>query len=91
MSLAVSGAEALAADVGVALGRRDICVPQELLYGPQVGTTIEQMGGEAVAQRVRVRRRRGSAVDDPHRSGSQMHCLSAPGAYVYELPGVGES
>ena len=56
--------EALAADVGVALRRGHVGVAEQLLDRPQVGATVEQVGGEAVAQGVRVRRRRRAAVED---------------------------
>src|SRR5438552_12375832 len=38
----------------VDLRRRDVRVAEHRLHGAQVGAALEQMGGEAVAQRVRV-------------------------------------
>ena len=46
-------AQAGAVDVDVDLGRGDALVAQHLLDGTQVGTALEQVGGEAVAQGVR--------------------------------------
>ena len=45
--------EALARDVRVDLGRRDIGVPEQHLHHAQVGAVIEQVGGERMAQGVR--------------------------------------
>ena len=42
-------AQAGAVDVDVDLGRGDALVAQHLLDGTQVGTALEQVGGEAVA------------------------------------------
>ena len=39
-------------DMRVDHGRRDLLVPEELLDGPNVIPCYEQVGGEAVAQRV---------------------------------------
>ena len=55
---------ALFGDVGVDLGRPQARVAEQLLDDPQVGATVEQMGGVAVAQRVRMRRHRRAAVED---------------------------
>ena len=38
----------------VDLGRRYVCMPQEFLDHTQIGATLHQMRGKAVAQRVRV-------------------------------------
>ena len=57
--------EPLAADVGVHLRRRQVGVAEQLLHDPQVGATVEQMGGEGVAQRVGVRRCGRPAVEQP--------------------------
>ena len=43
---------------------RKVGVTEQLLHGTQVGTTVEQVGGEGVAQRVGVGRRAGAAVED---------------------------
>ena len=41
-------------DVRVALGRRDVGVPEHLLDAAQVGAALEEVGRERVAQEVRV-------------------------------------
>lgn len=43
-----------AVDVGVDLGRRDVGVAEDLLDDAQVGAAGQHVGGEGVAQRVRV-------------------------------------
>ncbi len=55
-SLAVVGvvgldgiAESVASEVGVDLSGRDTLMPQHLLHGAQVGTVLDQLGGEAMA------------------------------------------
>jgi len=40
-------------------------VAQELLDRPEIGAAVEQVGGEGVAQGVRVGWRRGAPVEDP--------------------------
>src|SRR6476646_5396835 len=45
--------EAFAREVRVHLGRRDVGVTEHLLHGAKVAAAGEQVGGEAVAQRVR--------------------------------------
>ena len=52
------------ADVGVDLGRGQVGVAEKLLHGTEVGAAVEQVGGERVPQRVRMRRSRGSPVQD---------------------------
>src|SRR5947199_823843 len=52
----VNRLESFFAHVSVQLGRSQIGVPEQLLHGPQVGPTVEEMGGEGVAQGVRVGR-----------------------------------
>ena len=53
--------------VSVVLGRAKIGVPEEFLDGPQVGAAVEQVGGETVAQCMRVGRGGSPTVDDaPH-------------------------
>src|SRR5262245_25615420 len=42
----------LGVDVGVALGGGEAGVPQQLLDGPEVGATLEQVGRERMAQGV---------------------------------------
>src|SRR5262249_48536217 len=61
--------EALAGEVGVHLGGRDVGVAEHLLDGAQVAAAGEQVGGEAVTQRVRAHpapqsRLAGVALDD---------------------------
>ncbi len=51
--------------MGIALGRRHAGVPEQLLDHPQIGSPVEQMGGEAVPQGVGMRRIEGSTIDDP--------------------------
>ncbi len=61
-------------DVRVALGGRDVGVPEHLLDAPQVGTALEQVGGERVAQEVGVDATRlqagplGEAAEDEERA-----------------------
>src|SRR5204863_10113383 len=64
MGLVVDTAQALAADVGVDLRGSQVGVAEQLLHGPEVGAPVEQMGGEGVAQGVRMRRRRRAPVED---------------------------
>src|SRR5438105_12345638 len=56
--------EAFAVDVRVDLGGGDVRVPEHRLHGAQIGAALQEMGGEAVAQRVRmhVAQARGGAV-----------------------------
>src|SRR4051794_8071884 len=61
--------EAFAREVGVHLGGRDVGVAEHLLDGAQVAAAGKQVGGEAVAQRVRTHLAReasvaGVALDD---------------------------
>jgi hypothetical protein len=49
------GAQPLSADVSVTLGGGQVGVTQQLLDRTQVGTPVEEVRGEGVAQRVRVR------------------------------------
>jgi hypothetical protein len=51
--------------MSVDLGGLEAGVPEQFLNDPQVGTAIEQVGGEAVPQGVRVRRNRRSTVQKP--------------------------
>src|SRR5436190_20540623 len=56
----------------VDLSRRDGCVAKELLDGPQVGSSFEQMGGERVAQRMGIQAvERRHVGRPPPRPGSQ--------------------
>jgi len=52
MALINQTAETLFQDVGVDLGGRDVGVAEQLLDGPQIGTAVEQVAGEGVAQDV---------------------------------------
>jgi hypothetical protein len=54
VELLVHGVEALLIDVGVDLGGGNISVTQEFLDDTQIGAVFEQMGGETVAEQVRV-------------------------------------
>ena len=53
--LVVDLGEACEVDVGVALGRREACVTEQLLDRAQVCAGIQEMGREGVAERVRAR------------------------------------
>src|SRR4051812_20644343 len=53
VSLFESGPEAFGGDMGVDLRAGQRGVPEQILYGPQVGAAVEQMGGRRVAQVVR--------------------------------------
>ena len=46
--------EALARNVGVALGGRERSVPEQLLNAAQIGAHVEQVRREAVPERMRV-------------------------------------
>ena len=50
----VDGAEPIAGHVGVDLGGCEICVAEELLDCPEVGSAFEQVRSVCVAQRMRV-------------------------------------
>ena len=73
-----------AVEVRVELRRGDVGVPQELLDDAQVGAALEHVGGEAMAQRVRVK------PLDPHDGAGlgheRVHALAreAPAAVVEE-------
>ena len=58
-----SALQPFAGDVGVDLGGRNIGVAKQQLHDAQVGTVVEQMGGEGVAQHVRRELFRGNAGD----------------------------
>ena len=53
MGGAIRGPQPRRRDVRVDLGRRQAAVPEQLLDDPQVRPAVEEVGGEAVAQRVR--------------------------------------
>src|SRR5260370_32397884 len=52
----VDGSEALARQVRVDLRRREVCVSEQLLHGPEVGAPLEQVRRVRVAERVRMER-----------------------------------
>src|SRR3954470_5705056 len=60
----VHGAQALLAHVRVQLSGGQVGVTEQLLHSSHVGTTVEKMSGERVAEGVRVRRDRAAAVED---------------------------
>ena len=51
----VDGAQPLPTDMSVTLGGGEVGVTEQLLHGAEVGATVEQVGGEGVAQGVGVR------------------------------------
>ena len=59
--------QSLLRDVGVNLGCRQISVTEQFLDAAEVGSAVEQVGGEAVPQRVRAGR--------VHQAGTQQVCL----------------
>ena len=67
-------------ELGVALGGRQALVSQQFLDGPQVGTLLQHVRAEGVAQRMGVDLRRQSfsqrdSLDDPaHAPGRQAPC-----------------
>ena len=56
--------ETVGAHVGVDLCRTHVGMTEQLLNRPQIGPTVEEVGGEGVPERVRVHGRRGTAVED---------------------------
>jgi hypothetical protein len=56
MGSRIHGSEPLLAHVCVALRGGDIGVPEQFLDDPEVGTAVEQVGGEAVPEGVRMGR-----------------------------------
>lgn len=70
MELAIGVTFPFFVDVGVDFGRREVGVSEQILYDPQVGTAFKHVGGEAVAEKVRIDvfrnpRKQGRALDDP--------------------------
>src|SRR4051794_39021978 len=61
----VHGAEALPADVSVPLGGGQVGVTEQLLHRSQVGTPVEEVRGEGVAEGVRVGGAGSAVVEDP--------------------------
>ena len=49
MSVVVGLLESVSGEVCVDLGGDEVFVPEQFLHATQIGTTVEQMGGEAVA------------------------------------------
>src|SRR5262249_56463866 len=79
MSAVVHPAQPLAVDVAVRLRRRQRAVSEQLLDRPQIGTALEQMRRERVAQSMRMRehpanRRR---VEPPSARGDEERVLGA--------------
>jgi hypothetical protein len=56
MVLSDDGAQVRTVDVRVDLRRGDISVPEQFLHDAQVGAAGEHVGGEAVAEHVRMHR-----------------------------------
>src|SRR6185295_2442429 len=52
MRLVVDLFQAMGGDMGIDLGRGQIGVAQKLLDGPKVGAPVQEVGGEAVTQRM---------------------------------------
>jgi len=77
MGFFVSPGQFLQPEMSVALGRAETRMSQQFLDGPQVHAAVEQVGGEAVAQRVGAhprphgRRFEGSAQQGPHTGGRE--------------------
>ena len=69
MGARICGSEARGLDASVDLRRRDRCMSEQLLDGAQVGSTLEQVRGERVAQGVRMDR--GQARSPPWQAGMQ--------------------
>jgi hypothetical protein len=55
VGLVVGIDQALSGDVGVNLGGRQAPVAEEILDTPEIGPTVEEVGGETVPERVRAR------------------------------------
>ena len=64
MGFRVDGSESLLADVCVALRGSHVSMTKQILYHTQVCPTIEQVRGEAVAERVRMRWALAAAIED---------------------------
>ena len=62
--------QSLLRDVGVNLCCGQITMPEKFLHAPEVGSSIQQVGGEAVPQRMRASR--------IHQTGMQKMCLQQP-------------
>ena len=56
-------------DMGIDLGSSEIDMTQELLNHPQVGTAVQEMGSEAMAQHVRV-----NSLVKPSLNGISLDC-----------------
>src|SRR5215471_6537836 len=85
----VDGAEAFARQVRVDLGGREIGVAEQLLHGAEVRTSLEQMGGVRVSERVRMERLPvGQRVTGDEAAGVTGGETPAPGV---EEHGIGRS
>ena len=65
--LMISIQQSLLRDVGVDLSCRQIPMTEQFLNAPEVGSAVQQVGGEAVSQRVR--------AGGIHQSATQQVCL----------------
>ena len=65
MSLRVGATQPIGGHMGVQLGRREGRVAEDLLYGPQIRSAFEQVGGGGVAQAVRAEVRGSVDVREP--------------------------
>ncbi len=69
-------------DVGVDLGRLDALVPEQFLDGPDIGTSLQQMGRKRMAQRVA-----GHAAMDPRSVRASLDgLLNAHGMHMVPTP-----
>ena len=73
MKLAVNLPQELVVDVGINLSGGNIGVPEQFLDHPQVGSVLEEVGGEGVAQEVRV-----DVLFDPGLVGAFLHNFPDP-------------
>jgi hypothetical protein len=64
VGLAIGSRQPFAADVGVALRGRHVGVAQQFLNRSEIGTTVEQMRGEAVSECVWMGGAHRSTIDD---------------------------
>ena len=67
MCLMINIQQSLLRDVGVNLSCRQIAMSEQLLHAAEVGSAVQQVGGEAVPQRVR--------AGGIHQAGTQQMCL----------------
>src|SRR6185503_2225395 len=78
----VDAPQAAAVDVAVDLRGRERAVPEQLLDHPEVGTPLEQVGGEGMPEAVRVGRQaaEGAGVEAAAAGGEEDRVLRACGA-----------